>query len=63
MALEPFRLKLIEVVTAEFLIHATFALKMEANDQEAMSYSDERSFATSSCGHPRSGRLSQCLRL
>jgi hypothetical protein len=50
MSLEPFRVKLIEVVAAEFLIYATFALKVIADDQQAMSYSDERSFATSSCG-------------
>ena len=50
MSLEPFRVKLIEVVAAEFLIHATFALKVIADDQQAMSYSDEGSFATSSCG-------------
>jgi hypothetical protein len=50
MSLEPFRVKLIEVVASEFLIYATFALKVIADDQQAMSYSDERSFATSSCG-------------
>ena len=41
-------MKLIEIVAAEFLIHATLALKVIADDQQAMSYSDERSFATSS---------------
>src|SRR5271155_1872407 len=50
MSLEPFRMKLIEVVAAEFFIRATVALKVIADDQQAMSYSDERSFATSSCG-------------
>jgi hypothetical protein len=52
MPLEPFRMKVIEVVTAEFLIHATFALKVIADDQQAMSYSDERSFTPSSSGEP-----------
>jgi hypothetical protein len=33
MSLEPFRMELIEVVAAEFLIHATFALKVVADDQ------------------------------
>jgi hypothetical protein len=39
MSLEPFRVKLIEVVAAEFLIYATFALNVVADDQQAMSYS------------------------
>ena len=43
MSLEPFRVKLIEVVAAEFLIYATFALKVLADDQQAMSYSDDPS--------------------
>jgi hypothetical protein len=42
-------MKLIEVVAAEFLINATLALKVISDDQQAMSYGDERSFATSSC--------------
>jgi hypothetical protein len=50
MSLEPFLVKLIEVVAAEFLIHAAFALKVIADDQQAMSHSEERSFATSSSG-------------
>src|ERR1700722_15254715 len=50
MPLEPFRMQVIEVVTAEFLIHATFALNVIADDQQAMSYGDERSFTTSSSG-------------
>src|SRR5580698_9361296 len=50
MLLEPFRMQVIEVVTAEFLIHATFALNVIADDQQAMSYCDERSFTPSSCG-------------
>jgi hypothetical protein len=48
MPLEVYFMKAIEVVTAEFLIHTTFALKVIADDQQAMSYSDERSFTTSS---------------
>ena len=47
MALEPFLMKVIEVVTAEFLIHTAFALKVIADDQQAVSYSDERSFTPS----------------
>jgi len=48
MPLEPFLMKVIEVVTAEFLIDTAFALKVIADDQQAMSYSDERSFTPSS---------------
>jgi hypothetical protein len=40
MSLEPFRMKLIEVVAAEFFIRATVALKVIADDQQAMSNSD-----------------------
>jgi hypothetical protein len=47
MSLEPFRVKLIEVVAAEFLIHAAFALKVIADDQQAMSHSEERCSQTS----------------
>ncbi len=43
-------MQVIEVVTAEFLIHATFALNVIADDQQAVSYGDERSFTPSSSG-------------
>jgi hypothetical protein len=38
MPLEPFLMKVIEVVTAEFLIDTAFALKVITDDQQAMSY-------------------------
>ncbi len=50
MSLEPFRMKLIEVVATKFFIGATVTLKVIADDQQAMSYCDERSFTPSSSG-------------